>query len=86
MVSQKYVFVPKTGQNGTFVLKMRDICPFFTGHLSGHSSLEIELEYRVRDRDIIIVARSSNLLRSISSKPEAENFKDDDYLSVIPEY
>lgn len=42
-------FAPEMGKNGTFVLKMRDICPFFTGHLSGHSSLEIE--YRVRDRE-----------------------------------
>ena len=38
-------FTPEMGKNGTFVQKMRDICPFFTGHLSGHSSLEIE--YRV---------------------------------------
>ena len=44
-------FPPEMGKNGTFVLKMRDICPFFTGHLSGHSSLEIEIEYRVRDRE-----------------------------------
>lgn len=35
--------------HGTFVHFSQDICPKNAGHLSGHSSLEIE--YRVRDRE-----------------------------------
>lgn len=59
--------------HGTFVHFSQDICPKNAGHLSGHSSLEIE--YRVRDRERdkdIIIARSSNLLRSLASKPAPE--------------